>query len=120
MSVLFAKINFNQRYIYIFPINKVTMILKLALLPSHIDKCATGLIENLRKTSECDVIFDKTRHQTLAVALFILCYVCYIVFVKRVKWCIVMLIIVRMDLPVDGVCIHSPKTRLFCVIGLET
>ena len=90
------------------------MVLKLALLASHM---AETLIENLRKTSECDVMFDKHRRQTLAVALFNLCYVFYIVFVKRIKWCIVPHIIVQMDLPVDGVCINSPKTRLVCAIG---
>ena len=72
------------------------------------------------KSSECDVIFDKHRRQTLAAALFNLCYVFYIVFVKRVKWCIVQYIIVELDLPVDGVRIHSPKTRLVCVIGYVT
>jgi len=58
------------------------------------DNYATALIENLRKTSECDVMFDKQRRQTLHLALFNLCYVFYIVFVKRVKWCIVPHIIV--------------------------
>jgi len=71
------------------------VVLNLALLASHIDKYATALIEN--------------RRQTLAVALFNLCYVLYIVFVRRVKWFIVPLIIVQMDLPVDGVCICSKK-----------
>ena len=52
MSMLFIKINFNQRYSLLFPRNKVTMVLKLALLASH---TAETLIENLRKTSECDV-----------------------------------------------------------------
>ena len=46
------------------------------------------------------------------VALF------YIVFVKRIKWCIVSHIIVQMDLPVDGVCIHFPKQDSFA--RLET
>ena len=78
------------------------------------EKYATALIENLRKTSECDVMFDKHRRQTLAVALFNKCYAFYIVFVKRIKWCFVPHIIVQMDPPVDGVCINSPqnKTRL--------
>ena len=85
MSVLFIKINFNKIYINPFPRYKVTAGLKLALLASHMDKYVIALIENLRKTLEYDVIFDKHRRQTLAVALFILCYVFYIVFVKRVK-----------------------------------
>jgi len=50
-----------------FARNKDTMVLKLALLASQMDKYGTALIENLRKTSECDVIFDKHRCQTLAV-----------------------------------------------------
>ena len=37
-------------------LNKVTVALKLALLASHM---ATPLIENLRKTSGCDVMFAK-------------------------------------------------------------
>ena len=73
MSVLYIKIK------EIFSRNKVTMDLKFALLASHIDKYATALIDNLRKTSECDVIFDKHRRQTLAVALLNLCCVFYIV-----------------------------------------
>ena len=93
------------------------MVLKLALLAYHMDKYATALFENLRKTSEHYVIFDKHRHQILAVALFNLCYVFYIIFVKHIKWCVVRLIIVQMDLPVDGVCTRSSKTRLVCVIG---
>ena len=76
----------------------------------------TAVIKNLRKTSECDVMLDKHKRQTLAVALFNLCYVFYIVFVKRIKWCIVPHIIVQMDLRVVGVCINSPKTRLVCAI----
>ena len=39
-----------------FPRNKVTVVLKLALLASHM---AETVIENLWKTSECDVIFAK-------------------------------------------------------------
>ena len=54
MLVLYIKINFNQRYL--FPRNKVTLVLKLALLASHMAKT---LIKNLPKTSECDVIFAK-------------------------------------------------------------
>ena len=77
------------------------MVLKLPLLASQMDKYDTALIEKLRKTSEYDVMFDKLRHQTLAVALFILCYVFCIVVVKRIKWCIVPHIIVQMGLP-DG------------------
>ena len=58
------------------------MVLKLALLASHM---AESLIENLRKTLE----YDKQRPQTLHVALFNLCYVFYIIFIKHIKWCIV-------------------------------
>jgi hypothetical protein len=36
------------------------------------------------------------------VAFFDLCYVFYIVFVQRIKWCIMPHIIVQMDLPVNG------------------
>jgi len=74
---------------------------------------AETLLENLPKTSECDVMFDKQRRQTLHVALFNLCHLFYIVFVKRIKYCIVPHSIVQMGLPVDGVCIHSPKTRTY-------
>ena len=52
--------------------------------------------------------------------LFNLCYLFYIVFVKCIKSCIVPHIIVQMDLPVDGVCINSPKTRIVCASGCET
>ena len=100
--------------------NKVTVVLKLTLLASDMDKFATALIENLRKTSECDVIFDKHRRQTLAMFLLNLCYVFYIVFVRRVNWCIMPPIIVQVDLSVDGVCFRSMKTRLVCVIDCET
>ena len=62
MLVLYIKINFNQRYIKFFLRNKVTLVLKLALLSSHM---AETLIENLRKTLECDVIFAKQRPQRL-------------------------------------------------------
>jgi len=44
---------------------------------------AETLIENLRKSSESAVIFVKQRPQTLHVALFILCYVFQIVFIKH-------------------------------------
>jgi len=71
MLVLYIKIYFTQRHILFFPRNKVTVVLKLALIASHI---AETLIENLPKTSECDVIFAKQRPQTLHVALFNLCY----------------------------------------------
>jgi len=59
----------NQKVLFIksvsiFSINKVTVLLKLTLLASNM---ATTLIEILRKTSECDVTFDKQRHQTLHV-----------------------------------------------------
>jgi len=102
----------SEIYFNYFPRNKASVVLKLSLLTSHMDKYATALIESLRNTSECDVMFDKYRRQTLTVALFNLCYVFYFVFVKRIKWCIVRFTIVQMGLPVDGVCIHSPKTRL--------
>ena len=96
---------------YIFPPrNKATVVLKLALLAYYMEKYVTALIKNLRKTSECDVIFDKQRHQTLAVALLNMYYVFYIVFVERIKWCIVQHIIVQMGLSVDGVCINSQTT----------
>jgi len=80
-----------------FPRNKVTVILKLILLASHIDKYATALINNLQKTSEYDVMFDKHRRQTLAVALFNLCYAFHLIDFKHIKWCIVPQIIVQMD-----------------------
>jgi len=81
MSVLFIKINFNQGYILILPRSKVTVVTLFTLLASHMPH--TAFLKNLRKTSECDVIFDKHRRQTLAVVLFNLCHVFYIVFVKR-------------------------------------
>jgi len=87
------------------------MVLKLPLLASHM---AVTLIDNLRKTLQCDVIFAKQRRQTLHVALFNLCCVFY----KRIKWCIVSHIFVQMDLSVDGVGINSPKTNIICAIGL--
>ena len=49
MLVLYIKINFNKRYIIFYPRNKVIVVLKLALLASHM---AEILIENLWKTSE--------------------------------------------------------------------
>ena len=58
------------------------MVLKLALLASHMAKT---LIENLQKTSECDVILvnkDPPTRLTLRVALLNLCYVFHIVFIK--------------------------------------
>ena len=63
-----------------FPRNKVTVDLKLDLLASHM---AEILIENLRKTSECDAIFAKQRPQTLHVALSNMCYVFHVVFIKH-------------------------------------
>ena len=116
MSALFIKINFSQRYNWSFPRNKVTVVLKLALLASR----PAALIENLRKPSDCDVMFDKHRRQTLAVTSFNPCYAFYIVSDKRKQWCIVPHIIVQMGLPVDGICTDSPKTRLVCTIGCET
>ena len=52
--------------------------------------------------------------QTLTVAMFNLCYVFCIVFIKGVKLCFVPLIIVKMGLTVDGVCnhLHPPKKKL--------
>ena len=82
MLVLYIKINFNQRDLKCFPRNKVTVVLKLALLASH-------MAVNLQKISESDVIFPKQRTKTLHVALFNLCYVFHIVFIKHIKWCIV-------------------------------
>ena len=108
-------INFIDIY-YFFPRNTV----------SGFKTCFTSISRGQishsfnRESSECDVMFDKFRRQTLAVALFNLCYVFYIVFDKRIKWCIVPHIIAEMGLPVDGVCIHSHKTRLVCAIGCET
>ena len=84
------------------------------------DKYATFLIENLRKTSECDVMSDKHIRQTLTVALFNLCYAFYIAFVERIKCYIMPHKIVQVGLPVDGVCIHFPKTRFVWAIGCET
>jgi len=52
-------------------------------------------------------MFHKQRRLTLNVALFNLSYTFYIVFVKRIKWCIV-----QMDLSVDVVYIYSSKTKL--------
>jgi len=64
MLVLFNTINFSQKGILIFARNKVTAILKLALLESHTDNYASALIGNLRKvTSSLTNIC-----QTLAVA----------------------------------------------------
>ena len=52
--------SFSVRDKNIFPRNKVTVVLKLGLLASHM---ATALIENLWKSSECDVMFVKQRHK---------------------------------------------------------
>jgi len=78
---------------------------------------ATTLIENLRKTSECDVMFAKQRRQTLHVAVFNPSYVFYIVFVKHIKCCIVPHIIVQMGLPVDG--FIPPKQDSFARIAAK-
>ena len=48
--------------------------------------------------------------------LFNLCYGFYIVFVKYIKSFIVSHIIVQMDLPVDRVCIDSPKQDSFKLV----
>jgi len=74
---------------------------------------AETLIENLWKTSECDVIFAKQRRQALQVALFNLYYVFYIVFFKPIKLSRVPHTIVQIGVGVDGVCIHSPKQDSF-------
>ena len=95
LFVLYIKINFSQRYIKFFSRNKVTVVLKLALLASHM---AELLIENLRKTLECDILFAKQRRQTLYVALLNLCYVFYIVFIKHIKWFIVSHTIVQRNI----------------------
>ena len=71
------------------------MVLKLALLASHM---AETLIQNLRKTLECDVNFANQRPQTLHVALFNLCYVFHIIFIKHIKWCIVSHTIVQRNI----------------------
>ena len=90
------------------------------------EKYTTASIENLRKTSECDVMFDKHRRQTLAVTLFNLCYMFYVVFVKCTKLCIVPHIIAQIDLPKDEVYIYvfisttTKQTRLICAIGWES
>ena len=42
-------------------------------------------------------MFDKHRPQKLAGTLFNLFYVFYIVFLKRIQWCIVPHLIVQMD-----------------------
>ena len=72
---------------------------------------ARALLEILQKTLGCAGMFHKHRRQNLIVAFFNLCYVFYIVFVKRIKWCIVRHIVVQMDLAVDELFIHPPKTR---------
>jgi len=43
-----------------------------------------------------------------------------IVIAKRVQVRIMMLVIVQMYLPVDGVRTRSPKTKLVCTTGYET
>ena len=69
------------------------MVLKLALLASHIPET---LIENLWKTlDEYDVIFVKQRPQTPQVVLFNLCYMFHIVFIKHINWYVVLHIIVQ-------------------------
>jgi len=73
----------------LFPRNKVTVVLKFALLASHL---AEILFENLRKNSE-----------TLHMALFNLCYVFHIVFIKHIKWCIVSHTIVQRIIPVHQI-----------------
>jgi len=56
------------------------VVLKLTLIASQMAKT---LIENFWITSECDVIFAKQRPQKLHVALFYLCYMFHIVFIKH-------------------------------------
>jgi len=49
MSVLFIKIKFSQMYVKTIPKNKVTVVLKLALLASQMDNITVliGKIRNL-------------------------------------------------------------------------
>jgi hypothetical protein len=74
------------------------------------------LFRILRGGRVCDVIF--VNHSPwpfcnlLSRVLYCLCY--------TYKLCIVPHIIVQIGLPVDGVCIHSPKTRFVGAIGCET
>ena len=63
-----------------FPRNKVNVVLKLAFLASQMTE---ALIENIWK---------------LHVALFNLCYVFQIVFMKHIKWCIVSHTIVKRNI----------------------
>ena len=43
---------------------KVENRFELVLIASHMDKYTTALTENIRKTWECDVIFDKQMPNT--------------------------------------------------------
>jgi hypothetical protein len=67
--MLIIIINFSQRYFYFFHRNKVTVVLKLALLASNTDKYAVALVGNLRENPECDVIFDKQPCRGLSLTL---------------------------------------------------
>jgi len=82
----------DERYSIFFPRNKVTVVLKLALLASHMAKT---LIENLRNVTSSLPNKDP-KHST--VALFNLCYVFHIVFIKHIKWCIVLHTIVQRNI----------------------
>jgi len=83
----------------------------------HMDKYATALIENLQNVTSCLTNKDAKR----STWPYLICVTCFILsLVKGKKWCIMPHIIVQIGLPVDGVCIHSPPTRLICTIGCET
>ena len=102
--MLFIKINFSNKYILIFPINKVIVVLKLALLASHMDKYVTVLIENAMSG-----LTNIDASQTLTVALFNMCFVFYIVFVKRI-------IVDRWRVPVSQVPTLDPHLHLLQLI----
>jgi len=86
MSVLFIKSNFSHRFF--FSRNKVTEVLKLALLASHIDKYATALIGNLQNVAS---FLTNKYTPNPSCGLY---YKFDIVIVKLVKWCVVLFIIV--------------------------
>jgi len=71
------------------------MVLNLALPASQM---AETLIENLGKSSECDVIFAKQVPQTPPLDLFNLCYLFQIPFIKHIKWYIVSHTIVQRNI----------------------
>ena len=76
-----------------FPKIKVTVVLKLALLASHMNRYATALIENLRKTSKREIKRSPNTDAKHSWWPFLSSDVFYIVFVKRIKWCITPFII---------------------------